>query len=146
MVTVPNSVEQRHPGLGPRQLQHPLQRSAHAARRSRPGCAAIARRSPGELAARFTLAFSGTHEVFLTEPGPLAEALCGAVEAVTGRAPALTTNGGASDASFIRRHCPVIELGLPNATVHQVDEHVPLADLATLTAIYRRFIEGYLAA
>ena len=97
-----------------------------------------------ELAARFTLAFAGSHEVFLTEPGPLADAVCGAVESVTGHAPALTTNGGASDASFIRRHCPVVELGLVNATAHQVDEHVPVADLATLTAIYRRLIDSFL--
>jgi succinyl-diaminopimelate desuccinylase len=95
--------------------------------------------------ARFSLAFSGRHEVFVTDPGPLAEAARGAVEAVTGRTPALSTAGGASDASFIRRHCPVIELGLTNATAHQVDERVTLADLATLTAIYRRFIETWLA-
>jgi len=104
-------------------------------------CEAVAR----ELAARFTLAFSGTHEAFVTEPGPLADAVCRAVESVTGRAPALTTNGGASDASFIRTCCPVVELGLTNATAHQVDERVPVSDLATLTAIYRRLIEGYLA-
>jgi succinyl-diaminopimelate desuccinylase len=71
--------------------------------------------------------------------------VCGAVEAVTGRAPALTTNGGASDASFIRKLCPVVELGLRNATAHQVDERVPVADLRTLTAIYRRLIESHLA-
>jgi succinyl-diaminopimelate desuccinylase len=104
-------------------------------------CEAVAR----ELGARFTLAFSGSHEVFVTEPGPLADAVCGAVESVTGRAPALTTNGGASDASFIRKCCPVVELGLTNATAHQVDERVPVADLATLTAIYRHLIESYLA-
>jgi succinyl-diaminopimelate desuccinylase len=40
----------------------------------------------------------------------------------------------------------VIELGLVNATVHQVDECVPIADLLTLTKIYRRFIEGYFAS
>jgi succinyl-diaminopimelate desuccinylase len=103
-------------------------------------CEAVAR----EAATRFTLAFSGTHEVFLTEPGALAEAVCGAVEAVTGRAPALTTNGGASDASFIHKYCPVVELGLRSAGAHKVDEHVPLADLATLMAIYRRLIANYL--
>jgi succinyl-diaminopimelate desuccinylase len=103
-------------------------------------CEAVEQATP----ARFTLAFSGRHEVFATEPGPLAEAARSAAEAVTGRTPALSTAGGASDASFIRRHCPVIELGLVNATAHQVDERVPLADLATLTAIYRRFIESYL--
>jgi succinyl-diaminopimelate desuccinylase len=39
----------------------------------------------------------------------------------------------------------VVELGLTNATAHQVDERVPVADLATLTAIYRHLIESYLA-
>ncbi len=104
-------------------------------------CEAVAR----ELNGRFTLAFAGTHEVFLTEPGPLADAVCGAVEAVTGRATALTTGGGASDASFIHKYCPVVEIGLLNATAHHVDERVPVSDLATLTAIYRRLIEDYLA-
>ena len=39
----------------------------------------------------------------------------------------------------------MIELGLLNATAHQVDERVPVADLATLTQIYRRFIDDYFA-
>lgn len=97
------------------------------------------------MGTRFSVAFSGRHDVFLTEPGPLADAVRNAVETVTGRAPALTTAGGASDACFIHKHCPVVELGLTNATVHQTDERAPVADLATLTAIYRRFIEGYFA-
>ena len=104
-------------------------------------CEDVARAMP----ARFSLAFAGTHDVFLTEPGPLADTMRGAVEAVTGRTPELTTAGGASDACFIHKYCPVIELGLCNATVHQVDERVPVADLMTLTAIYRRFIENYFA-
>jgi len=98
------------------------------------------------MAARFSLAFSGTHDVFLTEPGPLADTMRRAVEAVTGPAPALTTAGGASDACFIHKYCPVIELGLCNATVHQVDERVPVADLVTLTEIYRRFVDSYFGA
>jgi succinyl-diaminopimelate desuccinylase len=39
----------------------------------------------------------------------------------------------------------VIELGLVNDTVHQVDERVPVADLIQLTQVYRRFIENYFA-
>jgi succinyl-diaminopimelate desuccinylase len=39
----------------------------------------------------------------------------------------------------------VVEVGLRNATVHQVDEHVPVDDLLTLTRIYRRFIGDYFA-
>jgi succinyl-diaminopimelate desuccinylase len=104
-------------------------------------CAQAAR----EVAARFSLAFEGTGDVFLTKPGPLVDTMRAAIEGVTGRAPALSTNGGTSDARFIKDFCPVVEVGLRNATAHQVDEHVPVADLTTLTAIYRRFIEAYFA-
>ena len=96
-----------------------------------------------EVGAQFSLRFFCIGDVFLTKPGPLVETMRGAVQAVTGRATALTTNGGTSDARFIFRHCPVIELGLVNATVHQVDECVPVADLLTLTQIYRKFVQDY---
>ena len=99
-----------------------------------------------EVGAQFSLRFSGTGDVFVTEPGPLVETMRGAVQAITGRIAELTTNGGTSDARFIYRHCPVIELGLRNATAHQVDEQVPVEDLLTLTKIYRRFIEDYFAS
>jgi succinyl-diaminopimelate desuccinylase len=39
----------------------------------------------------------------------------------------------------------VVELGLLNSTIHQVDERVPLADLETLTQIYQRFIADFFA-
>jgi succinyl-diaminopimelate desuccinylase len=57
--------------------------------------------------------------------------------------PALSTGGGTSDARFIKDFCPVVEFGLVNKTIHAVDEHVPLADLERLTAIYERFLAGY---
>jgi succinyl-diaminopimelate desuccinylase len=99
-----------------------------------------------EVRAQFSLRFFGTGDVFITEPGPLVDTMRGAVQAVTGRIAELTTNGGTSDARFIYKHCPVIELGLRNATAHQVDEHVPVEDLLALTKIYRRFIEDYFAS
>ena len=98
-----------------------------------------------EVGAQYTLSFCGTGDVFLTEPGPLVEAMANAAHEVTGRSPALTTTGGTSDARFIKDYCPVVELGLVNATIHQVDERVPVADLATLTQIYARFIERFFA-
>ncbi len=97
------------------------------------------------MGARCDVSFSGTGDVFLTKPGPLVETLSAAVAAETGRVPSLTTGGGTSDARFIKDHCPVVEFGLVNATIHQVDERVALADLETLTRIYARFIEGYFA-
>ena len=98
-----------------------------------------------EVDARFALSFEGSGTVFLTEPGPLVDTMRAAIQDATGRGPALTTNGGTSDARFIKDFCPVVEVGLRNATAHQVDENVPLTDLATLTEIYRRFIERYFA-
>jgi plasmid stabilization system protein ParE len=47
------------------------------------------------------------------------------------------------DACFIKDYCPVLEFGLVGQTMHQVDECTPVADLVTLTAIYRRIIERY---
>ncbi|MGH1419463.1 MAG: succinyl-diaminopimelate desuccinylase [Hyphomicrobiaceae bacterium] len=94
----------------------------------------------------YNITFAGTGDVFLTEPGPLTQTLSNAVEAVTGRKPAPTTGGGTSDARFIKDACPVIEFGLVNASIHDIDEHVPVADLKVLTQIYQRFIADYFAA
>jgi succinyl-diaminopimelate desuccinylase len=95
---------------------------------------------------RYDVRFSGTGDVFLTEPGPLVDTLVAAVSEVTGHTPQRTTGGGTSDARFIKDYCPVIEFGLVNKTIHQVDEHVPVSDLLQLTSIYERFIAGYFAA
>jgi len=95
---------------------------------------------------RYDVRFSGTGDVFLTAPGPLVSTLAEAVRAVTGRTPALTTGGGTSDARFIKDHCPVVEFGLVNQTIHQVDERVPITDLTRLTDIYQRFISAFFAA
>ena len=84
--------------------------------------------------------------VFLTRDDALTGTLSGAVEAVTGAKPELSTSGGTSDARFIKDYCPVVEFGLLNATIHQVDERVPVADLERLTKIYERFIADWFAA
>ena len=90
-----------------------------------------------------TFAFEPPSHTFITVPGPLDALLSDAVREVTGLNPTLSTDGGTSDARFIKDHCPVVEFGLLTATIHKIDEHVALADLAQLTAIYRRFIELY---
>lgn len=99
-----------------------------------------------ELNARWTMSFSGTGDVFLTKPGPLVDTMTKAVASVIGKTPALTTNGGTSDARFIQAYCPVIEFGLMNQLAHHVDERVAVADLEKLTTIYERFIRDYFAA
>ena len=75
-------------------------------------------------------------EAFLTEPGDFSALVADAVTSVTGLTPELSTSGGTSDARFIRRLCPVVEFGLPGATMHKTDESVAVADIRALTAIY----------
>jgi len=144
VLSVPNTATNVIPGAA--QVNFNIRYNDHHTRASleawvRERCEAAAK----EVAARFTLTFEGSGSVFLTQPGPLVDTMREAIRAATGREPALTTNGGTSDARFIKDFCPVVEVGLRNATAHHVDEHVPVADLVALTAIYRRFIEGYFA-
>jgi succinyl-diaminopimelate desuccinylase len=64
---------------------------------------------------------------------------------VTGRKPVLSTGGGTSDARFIKNACPVVELGLVNATIHAVNERAALDDLDALSRVYERALELYFA-
>jgi succinyl-diaminopimelate desuccinylase len=79
---------------------------------------------------------------FLTTPGTLVNAVRDAIRAETGLETELSTTGGTSDGRFIAQICPqVIELGPTNATIHKIDEHIPLADIEPLKNIYRRVLE-----
>jgi succinyl-diaminopimelate desuccinylase len=84
--------------------------------------------------------------VFVTKPGPFTELVTDAIAKVTSRKPELSTSGGTSDARFITAYCPVVEFGLVGQTMHQVNERVPVADLRTLTTIYRTIIDRYFAS
>ncbi|HYZ48681.1 MAG TPA: succinyl-diaminopimelate desuccinylase [Sphingomonas sp.] len=80
-------------------------------------------------------------EAFLTAPGPLSELVAAAIERHGGLKPELSTSGGTSDARFLSKLCPVVEFGLPNATMHKLDEAIVLADLEALTAIYADIVQ-----
>jgi succinyl-diaminopimelate desuccinylase len=79
-------------------------------------------------------------EPFLTQPGPLSELVTGAIHAVTGIEAELSTTGGTSDARFLSKICPVIEFGLPNATMHKLDEAASVEDIRTLARIFGEII------
>ncbi len=85
-------------------------------------------------------------ESFLTPPGRLSDVVGGAVTAITGATPELSTTGGTSDARFIKDHCPVVEFGLINQTAHKVDEFSRVADIQRLADIYTRVLEDYFEA
>lgn len=75
---------------------------------------------------------------FLTKPAALVEAAQQAVYSVTGLTTELSTSGGTSDGRFIAADCAqVIELGSVNATIHQVNECLKVAELDTLKQIYK---------
>jgi succinyl-diaminopimelate desuccinylase len=129
---------------------------------------------PGELKARFNLRYSPVHtladlknsveeilrrhkvryslewylsgEPFYTPPGPLSDAVCEAIKAVTGALPTLSTSGGTSDGRFIARMgTQVVEVGVPNPTIHKVNECVRLEDVDALHAIYFNVLGQLLA-
>jgi succinyl-diaminopimelate desuccinylase len=82
-------------------------------------------------------------DVFLAQPGAFLDLVVGAIAEIAGRTPKLSTTGGTSDARFIKNYCPVLEFGLVGRTMHQTDERTTVADLALLSAVYRRILERY---
>ena len=95
-------------------------------------------------AVRFSLDLQPSNSpAFLTQPDAFVDRVAEAIEAETGRRPALSTTGGTSDARFIKDACPVIEFGLVGRTMHETDERVAVADLDRLTAIYGRVLDAY---
>ncbi|MFM6853640.1 MAG: M20/M25/M40 family metallo-hydrolase, partial [Sphingopyxis sp.] len=84
-------------------------------------------------------------EAFRTQPGPWVDMVRAAIRDVTGLDAEPSTTGGTSDARFLHVLAPIVEFGLCNATMHKRDEAVAVADLHSLTAIYRGIINRALA-
>ena len=86
-------------------------------------------------------------EPYLTLPGTLCDVMRTAIREVTGQEPELSTTGGTSDGRFIAKHCQeVIEFGPTNATIHQVNERIRVADLEPLSQVYLSAIRRLLPA
>jgi succinyl-diaminopimelate desuccinylase len=85
-------------------------------------------------------------EAFLTTDAAFLDLVAGAVRRLAGIAPEHSTTGGTSDARFIKEHAPVCEFGLVNATIHQIDERVAVADILRLADIYEAILKDYFAS
>ena len=82
---------------------------------------------------------------FLTPEGKLVSACQQAIKSVTDVDTTLSTSGGTSDGRFIApTGAQVVELGVRNATIHQVDEKVEIDDLGKLAQIYEGILENLL--
>jgi succinyl-diaminopimelate desuccinylase len=94
----------------------------------------------------YTLAWTVGGQPFLTPVGTLVEVTQAAIHAVTGKSTTLSTTGGTSDGRFISQICEqVIELGPTNATIHKINECVPLADIEPLKNIYKSVMDRLVA-
>jgi succinyl-diaminopimelate desuccinylase len=101
---------------------------------------ALVRRIVAEAAPGATVEARISGEAFLTPPGPLYELVTDAIREETGISPSLSTSGGTSDGRFLIKLCPVVDFGLPNATMHKLDEAAAVEDIRALTNIYARII------
>ncbi len=82
---------------------------------------------------------------FLTKKGLLLKYVTDAIHAVTGLFPGVSTTGGTSDGRFIApTGAEVIEFGVINESIHQIDEHVKISDLPRLMDIYFLTLEKFL--
>ena len=101
----------------------------------------LVRRTAEQAAPGATVEAKISGEAFLTPPGPIYEIVSAAIEAETGMPPTLSTHGGTSDGRFLIALCPVVDFGLPNATMHKLDEAAAVDDIHKLQRIYGRVIE-----
>lgn len=89
----------------------------------------------------YTLDWKLSGQAFLTQEGRLVDAAVASILDVTGIETELSTAGGTSDGRFIApMGTQVVELGPVNASIHQVDENVNIADLDILTNIYQTLL------
>ncbi len=83
---------------------------------------------------------------FITPPGSLSAALVAAIQAECSLTPELSTTGGTSDGRFIAQLAPqVMEFGVVNASIHQIDEWVDVDAVEALRRVYRGTLERFLA-
>ena len=137
-VTTPTTASNVIPGSATIQLNirfNNLQRGEDLVRRVEAICTAEG--------ATVTARISG--EAFLTPPGRLYEVVTEAIREETGIEPELSTSGGTSDGRFLIKLCPVVDFGLPNASMHKVGEHARVEDIRALSRIYARVVAKALA-
>jgi len=96
-----------------------------------------------EADAKFEIAWHLSGEPFHTRPGALRDCVREAVKEVVGLVPDENTGGGTSDGRFIAPlGAQVVELGPLNASIHKIDEFVPLSELERLPDIYCAVLAG----
>jgi len=113
-----------NPANGPSDIEHRIREACGSA--------------PAEIS------FRHHGDAFCTPDGPWLDLVCASIEHITGHSPLCDTGGGTSDGRFLATAgVPVVELGLTNDTIHQVNERVHVHELDTLTRIYADIIRHF---
>lgn len=82
---------------------------------------------------------------FLTDGGRLLDAVTSTIKEVVGVETLLSTAGGTSDGRLVApTGAEVVELGVINASIHKIDEHVNVDQINVLSGLYERIIEKIL--
>ena len=81
--------------------------------------------------------------VFFTPANAFSKLVASAIEEVCGIAPCLSTEGGTSDSRFLYGLCPTLDFGPVGASMHAVDEGIPVADLEQLRDIYHAVLRKF---
>jgi succinyl-diaminopimelate desuccinylase len=93
----------------------------------------------------YDLQWSLSGQPVLTEAGELTQVAQAAIAEVCGISAELSTSGGTSDGRFIKAIArELIELGPVNASIHQIDEHIELAAVPELSAVYQNIMKRLL--
>ena len=93
----------------------------------------------------YALRWHRSGEPFYTPEGRLRAVAREVLGRFAGAPPEESTGGGTSDARFIAPlGAQCIEVGPVNASIHQVDEHVSVADLEALPDLYQQLLERLL--
>jgi len=96
-----------------------------------------------EAELNYQLNWSLSGNPFLTDTGKLVEAVSESIKKNCGYDTELSTAGGTSDGRFIApTGAEVVELGPCNATIHQVDEKITVAELDKLSGVYQSVLQA----
>ena len=93
----------------------------------------------------YSLQWQLSGQPFITEAGCLTQAAQAAIAEECSIQAVLSTSGGTSDGRFIKAIAnELIELGPVNESIHQIDEHIELAAIPRLSAIYENILHRLL--
>lgn len=91
----------------------------------------------------FAIKWNNSANPFFTTPGKLNAVVKNAIKEVSHLDVTPKTDGGTSDGRFlVEISTELLELGLPNKSIHQINESIPKQDLFNLYTIYYKILDN----